>query len=330
MRAAGFYWNFKHEIHATWSWQAGAHHGWFPHNLSDLPGPYLNVCKTENEGKQFHFGAGSDLPWYNSLPSNRPSSPVVLLLGLALAALIGSAVMLKMVLNLLERSARLRKSAALPPSPASLELPPRLLTLARKTQGRKPDGLGVLGLKQRLSSRQLTQLAFPLMSREHAIAEAADEELGWQSPIQSPRMRSPIQSPLHSPGGHGSANAVVTFLERAQRAQREAAARHGATGEGSGDNAGSPGLFGLPFLPQLPEWQWSGFGSAESSADSSSADPDATLLGSGPSSGSGSILGSGGSGVGSGVGSGGSGGIGSSGPSSSSLGSGLPPSLADT
>ena len=56
-----------------------------------------------------------------------------------------------------------------------------MLTLARKTQTRKPGGLGALGLKQRVSSRALTQLAFPLMSREHAIEEA-DEETLLESP----------------------------------------------------------------------------------------------------------------------------------------------------
>ena len=178
--AAGwFYFNFKHELHPYWSWQTAWRRGWLPLNLSHVKPMYLNVCRTENEGNpnaQHPGGANSDLPWYNALPSARSSSPVVLLMGLGLGTLIGAAVLLKMVLNVLERSSY-RSKAAMGLQPInSLELPPRLLNLARKTQGRKPGGLGVLGLKQRVSSRALTQLAFPLMSQEHTIQET-DEEL---------------------------------------------------------------------------------------------------------------------------------------------------------
>ena len=117
---------------------------------------------------------------FNALPGARQSSPVVLLMGLALGTLILAAVLFKMVLNLLVGSSRFSRRAQ---PEHSLELPPRLLNLARKTQARKPGGLGVLGLKQRVSSRMLTQLAFPLMSREHAIEEA-DEETLVESPQQ--------------------------------------------------------------------------------------------------------------------------------------------------
>ena len=103
-----------------------------------------------NPNAQHPGGANSDLPWYNALPSARSSSPVVLLMGLGLGTLIGAAVLLKMVLNVLERSSY-RSKAAMGLQPInSLELPPRLLNLARKTR-RKPGGLGVLGLKQRVS-----------------------------------------------------------------------------------------------------------------------------------------------------------------------------------
>ena len=166
-----------------------------------------------------------------------------------------------MVLNVLERSS-LRKATPLGPS-SSLELPPRLLTLARKTQGRKPDGLGVLGLKQRVSSRQLTQLAFPLMSREHAILESREEELGWQSP-----MHSPLQSPLHSPDAPG-AKAMQAFFAL-ERAQRET----GAAAAAAPPNADSTdaGFMGLGFqLPPLPELTWGGFGGAGSSGGSESS-----------------------------------------------------------
>ena len=61
-----------------------------------------------------------------------------------------------------------------------LQLPPRLLLLAKRSQGHRRAGLGVLGLKQRMSSRSLAQLAFPLMSAQHVISEA-DEELNSES-----------------------------------------------------------------------------------------------------------------------------------------------------
>ena len=42
--------------------------------------------------------------------------------------------------------------------------------------------MGVLGLKQRVSSRTLTALAFPLMSQQNAIKEVPDEEALLESP----------------------------------------------------------------------------------------------------------------------------------------------------
>ena len=98
---------------------------------------------------------------------------------------------------------RTRSTARAPLRPcASQELPPRLLHLARKTQGRKPGGLGVLGLKQRVSSRALAALAFPLMGRQHVIEEA-DEETLVESPRSSPRS-SPRGSPRGSPRSRAS------------------------------------------------------------------------------------------------------------------------------
>ena len=137
----------------------------------------------------------------------RPSSPVVLLMGVGLGALLCAAVSFKMVLNVLVRASltsrvdrgtgssgsgssgggggsssslarvsSLAKIAAMAQPGEPLGLPPRLLTIARKSQGRRPGGLGVLGLKQRVSSRTLTALAFPLMHHQNAIKEASDEE----------------------------------------------------------------------------------------------------------------------------------------------------------
>ena len=109
-----------------------------------------------------------------------------MLLGLGLGTLLGAAMLLKMALNvLLGRSATSARAKMLTLGGSSaLELPPRLLTLARKTQGRKPGGLGMLGLKQRVSSRTLTALAFPLMNQQNAIEEA-DEEALLESPAAS-------------------------------------------------------------------------------------------------------------------------------------------------
>jgi hypothetical protein len=128
-------------------------------------------------------------------------------MGVGLGALLCAAVMLKMVLNVLVRASltthvargtgssggsgagagsssssslarvsSLAKIAAMAQPGEPLGLPPRLLTIARKSQGRRPGGLGVLGLKQRVSSRTLTTLAFPLMHHQNAIKEASDEE----------------------------------------------------------------------------------------------------------------------------------------------------------
>ena len=111
-----------------------------------------------------------------------PSSPR------RLGTLLSVAVLLKLFLTALVRSGARAKHE-------QLQLPPRLLLLAKRSQGRRA-GLGVLGLKQRVSSRSLAQLAFPLMSAKHAITEADDEDMlmpgesaaeathwetGWQS-----------------------------------------------------------------------------------------------------------------------------------------------------
>ena len=90
--------------------------------------------------------------------------------------------LLKVGLSALVRSGISGRAKSLAQPAKSLELPPRLLSLARKTQGRKPGGLGVLGLKQRVSSRQLAAMVFPLMSQKNAILEAPDEEALLESP----------------------------------------------------------------------------------------------------------------------------------------------------
>ena len=202
--AAGwFFWNFKTELDSPqWSWEGAHSAGWLPANLTELrmTPQYLNVCSVELKGvKNPGGGATSDLPWYNALPNTHVNSPVVLLMGLGLATLIGAAILLKMVLNVLVRSSM--KKHAQPMN--SLELPPRLLRLARRSQGRKPGGLGVLGLKQRVSSRTLTQLAFPLMNRAHVIEEADEESLLDSPPGTSfTRRSSPRGSPRSgAPGG---------------------------------------------------------------------------------------------------------------------------------
>ena len=106
------------------------------------------------------------------------------------ATLIGTAVALKLALLALGRGRSARSSA--------LQLPPRLLRLARKTAGRKPGGIGLLGLRHRVSSRSLAQLAFPLMSARHAIREELDEEseaswdIGATDDIAAPPPLAPL------------------------------------------------------------------------------------------------------------------------------------------
>ena len=208
--AAGwFFWNFKIETKEPhWSWDMSMRRGWLPSNLSathvglrTMP-QYLNVCITHKGQQQqpaHSTGGAPDTPWYNALPNpNRAvTSPVVVLIGLGLATLICAAVLLKMALNVLVKSTMKHRAQPL----NSLELPPRLLRLARRSQGRKPGGLGVLGLKQRVSSRALTQLAFPLMNQEHVIEEA-DEESLLESPLPaSSYLHGPTRRPPPSSGG---------------------------------------------------------------------------------------------------------------------------------
>lgn len=82
----------------------------------------------------------------------------------------------------------------------SLELPPRLLRLARRTQSRRPGGIGLLGLKKRLSSRQLAQLVYPLMNAQHAIAEADDDEQHEQADAGA---SAALPRPAASPAARG-------------------------------------------------------------------------------------------------------------------------------
>ena len=108
--AAGwFFWNFRVEMQAQWSWEASFDRGWLPPNISHMPPAYLNICKSSSEHEDGGGGADSDLPWYNALPTPRGSSPVVLLMGVGLATLLCAAVLLKMVLNLIVRSTKLRE-----------------------------------------------------------------------------------------------------------------------------------------------------------------------------------------------------------------------------
>jgi len=167
-----FFFNFKVELQAHWSWQASYARGWLPPNVSDLSPQLLNVCHTGSSADGGQASSAGDLPWYNALPSTHSSSAVLLLMGVGLGTLLGVAVLLKLVLGLVARHGTRKHSQH-----DRLQLPPRLLTLARKTQGRKPGGLGPLGLKQRVSSRSLAQLAYPLMNAQHAIEEADEESM---------------------------------------------------------------------------------------------------------------------------------------------------------
>mmetsp|Transcript_52623 Transcript_52623/g.87384 ORF Transcript_52623/g.87384 Transcript_52623/m.87384 type:complete len:653 (+) Transcript_52623:97-2055(+) len=161
-----FFWNFKVELQAQWSWEASYERGWLPLNVSNLSPRLLNICHTEPDAND-PASSASDLPWYNSLPSTHGNSAVVVLMGVGLGTLLIIAVLFKLVLSLVVRNSSRKQD--------KLQLPPRLLVLARKSQGRKPGGLGPLGLKQRVSSRSLAQLAYPLMSAQHAIDEVDED-----------------------------------------------------------------------------------------------------------------------------------------------------------
>ena len=185
-----FYWNFRVELEPRWSWLEGQSRGWMPPNISALPPRTLAVCPANTSGDKDAPPPGADLPWYNALPSSARSSSLVLVLVVGTATLIGTAVALKLALLALGRGRSARSSA--------LQLPPRLLRLARKTAGRKPGGIGLLGLRHRVSSRSLAQLAFPLMSARHAIREELDEEseaswdIGATDDIAAPPPLAPL------------------------------------------------------------------------------------------------------------------------------------------
>ena len=159
--------NFKAELQPHWSWGHSHARGWLPPNATTLPTRLYNVCRADGGGRRGGpMDGSSDLPWYNSLP--RPhgaSSSVALLFGVGLGTLCATAAILKGVLLLVSLSNR-------PLQNGRLQLPPRLLTLARKSQTRKPGGLGPLGLKHRVSSRSLVQYTHPLMAADQTIVEA--------------------------------------------------------------------------------------------------------------------------------------------------------------
>jgi len=181
-----FYMNFKAELQPQWSWQAAQRRGWLPPNVSaPIPRRLLNVCIAD--GGQFRGGdaQGSDveqLPWYNALPSPHGSNSVVLLFCFGLGTLLALAALLKLVLALVSISTQRAQQGR-------LQLPPRLLHLARKSQQRTPGGLGPLGLKTRVSSRRVVQLTYPLMSDHYAIDEG-DEEQDPQILFSPPRQNS--------------------------------------------------------------------------------------------------------------------------------------------
>ena len=131
-----FFMNFKAELQPHWSWGHSHARGWLPPNATTLPTRLYNVCRADGGGRRGGpMDGSSDLPWYNSLP--RPhgaSSSVALLFGVGLGTLCATAAILKGVLLLVSLSNR-------PLQNGRLQLPPRLLTLARKSQTRKPAGL---------------------------------------------------------------------------------------------------------------------------------------------------------------------------------------------
>mmetsp|Transcript_40256 Transcript_40256/g.131531 ORF Transcript_40256/g.131531 Transcript_40256/m.131531 type:complete len:712 (-) Transcript_40256:230-2365(-) len=180
-----FFMNFKAELQPHWSWGHSHARGWLPPNATTLPTRLYNVCRADGGGRRGGpMDGSSDLPWYNSLP--RPhgaSSSVALLFGVGLGTLCATAAILKGVLLLVSLSNR-------PLQNGRLQLPPRLLTLARKSQTRKPGGLGPLGLKHRVSSRSLVQYTHPLMAADQTIVEVDEEAVPQIDPAAEYSWRS--------------------------------------------------------------------------------------------------------------------------------------------
>lgn len=96
-------------MHPVWSWELSQQRGWIPSNLTEMSPQYLNICLTGFEGKEWAGSAPDEQPWYNAPPSAHVGSPIILLMALGLGTLIGSAVLLKLLLNFLVRSTTLAK-----------------------------------------------------------------------------------------------------------------------------------------------------------------------------------------------------------------------------
>lgn len=84
--------------------------GWVPLNHSGLPEQVYNTCIAHGapHGADDAGADGDDLPWYNSLPSARPAwstSPLGLLIGVAMGTLLGAGLLLDRVLKFISSAA---------------------------------------------------------------------------------------------------------------------------------------------------------------------------------------------------------------------------------
>jgi hypothetical protein len=139
-------------------------------------------------------------------PVLKSNSVLIALLVLGLVTVCCATAALKMVLDL-------RAAAARDPPPEQvhpLDLPPRLLLLAKQAQWRNPQGLGILGLKQRTPSKRLAELAYPLMNEHHVVPEADENgssrnSSGPGSPLMRLR-QSRAEQARRGEGGTGNSS----------------------------------------------------------------------------------------------------------------------------
>ena len=157
-----FYWNFKNELQPHWSWLESRRRNWLPKNLSILSPELLKVCNVDGAAGDSDPAATNDLPWFNALPTPRPVSSIYFLFSIGIGSMLAIGILLQVILFFFGSDNR---------RSTKLQLPPRLLHVARNSQRIRQKGVGPRGVHQRATSRSLS--LFPLM---HAIAETDDEE----------------------------------------------------------------------------------------------------------------------------------------------------------
>ena len=245
--AGWFYMNFKSEIRGRWSWEDARR--WMPPNVSNISADVLETCAAMDVGHHpvpaDHSG---DLPWYDALPNGDDGTlTVVRLMGIGLGALLAIAVILMLALKFIARHA----SGV---SISRLQLPPRLLKLARKSQKRKSTGVGrgILGMRHRISSRSLARLAFPLMQAENAINESDEDGYGSTPSSLRPPGRSKGHTPVLGPSGSSPPDLMGHVLPLPAPSAQPTPPQLAAAAAMATD---TPPLFALQLLPGVSRGQ---------------------------------------------------------------------------